>query len=70
MVDLDLLMVRVRRHVKEKTMLKLIRSWLKGGMKCGGLTEVTEQRKPQVGPLSPPLFNLMLNDLDKELERR
>ena len=69
-VNHDLLMARVRRHVKDKTMLKLIRSWLKAGVMNGGLTEATEKGTPQGGPLSPLLSNLMLNDLDKELERR
>jgi len=69
-VNHDLLMARVRRHVKDKAMLKLIRSWLKAGVMNGGLTEATEKGTPQGGPLSPLLSNLMLNDLDKELERR
>ena len=62
-VNHDLLMARVRRHVKDKTMLKLIRSWLKAGVMNGGLTEATEKGTPQGGPLSPLLSNLILNDL-------
>lgn len=69
-VNHDLLMARVRRHVKDKAMLKLIRSWLKAGVMVGGLTEATGKGTPQGGPLSPLLSNIMLDDLDKELERR
>lgn len=69
-VNHDLLMARVRRHVKDKAMLKLIRSWLKAGVMVGGLTETTDKGTPQGGPLSPLLSNIMLDDLDKELEKR
>ncbi len=69
-VNHDLLMARVRRHVKDKAMLKLIRSWLKAGVMVGGLTEATDKGTPQGGPLSPLLSNIMLDDLDKELEKR
>lgn len=69
-VNHDLLMVRVRRHVKDKAMLKLIRSWLKAGVMIGGLVRPAEKGTPQGGPLSPLLSNIMLDDLDKELEKR
>ena len=69
-VNHDLLMARVRRHVKDKAMLKLIRSWLKAGVMIGGLVKPTEKGTPQGGPLSPLLSNIMLDDLDKELEKR
>ena len=69
-VDHDLLMARVRRLVKDKAMLKLIRSWLKAGAMVGGLAEPAEKGTPQGGPLSPLLSNIMLDDLDKELEKR
>jgi RNA-directed DNA polymerase len=69
-VNHDLLMARVRRHVKDKRMLKLIRAFLKSGVLVNGITETTEKGTPQGGPLSPLLSNIMLNDLDHELEKR
>lgn len=69
-VNHDLLMARVRRHVKDKAMLKLIRSWLNAGVMINGQTEPTDKGTPQGGPLSPLLSNIILDDLDKELERR
>lgn len=66
----DLLMARVRRKVKDKRMLKLIRAFLKSGVMVGGLTKPTDKGTPQGGPLSPLLSNVLLDDLDKELERR
>lgn len=69
-VNHDLLMARVRRKVTDKGMLKLIRSFLKSGVMIGGLTETTDKGTPQGGPLSPLLSNIMLDGLDKELERR
>ena len=69
-VNHDLLMARVRRHVKDKAMLKLIRSWLNAGVMINGQTEPTDSGTPQGGPLSPLLSNIILDDLDKELERR
>ncbi len=69
-VNHDLLMARARRLVKDRAMLKLIRSWLNAGTMVGGLTESTDKGTPQGGPLSPLLSNIMLDDLDKELEKR
>lgn len=69
-VNHDLLMARVRRHVKDKRMLKLIRAFLRSGVLINGVTETTEKGTPQGGPLSPLLSNIMLNDLDHELEKR
>jgi len=69
-VNHDLLMARVRRHVKDKRMLKLIRAFLRSGVLINGITEMTEKGTPQGGPLSPLLSNIMLNDLDHELEKR
>ena len=69
-VNHDLLMARVRRHVKDKRMLKLIRAFLRSGVLINGITETTDKGTPQGGPLSPLLSNIMLNDLDHELERR
>jgi len=69
-VNHDILMSRVARKVKDKRVLKLIRKYLKSGVMVGGLVSHTEEGTPQGGPLSPLLSNIMLDDLDKELERR
>jgi RNA-directed DNA polymerase len=69
-VNHDLLMARVRRKVRDVRMLKLIRSFLNSGVMIGGVTQPTEKGTPQGGPLSPLLSNVLLDDLDKELERR
>jgi RNA-directed DNA polymerase len=69
-VNHDLLMARVRRKVKDLRMIKLLRSFLNAGVMIGGLAQTTEKGTPQGGPLSPILSNIILDDLDKELERR
>lgn len=69
-VNHDLLMGRIRRRVRDKRMLKLIRAFLRSGVMEGGLTQTTEKGTPQGGPLSPLLSNILLDDLDKELEKR
>ena len=69
-VNHDLLMGRIRRRVKDKRMLKLIRAFLRSGVMEGGLTQATDKGTPQGGPLSPLLSNILLDDLDKELEKR
>jgi RNA-directed DNA polymerase len=69
-VNHDILMERVARKVKDKTLLKLIRSYLEAGVMIGGLVEASTEGTPQGGPLSPLLSNIVLDDLDKELERR
>lgn len=66
----DLLMGRVAKRVGDKRLLKLIRAFLRSGMMEDGLVSPTEEGTPQGGPLSPLLSNLMLDDLDRELERR
>ena len=63
-------MDRVRRRVKDKRVLRLIRRYLQAGLMTGGLTTVRTEGTPQGGPLSPLLSNILLDDLDKELERR
>jgi group II intron reverse transcriptase/maturase len=65
-----MLMARVARVVKDKRVLKLIRSYLESGVMVNGVVMETEEGTPQGGPLSPLLSNIMLNDLDKELEKR
>jgi RNA-directed DNA polymerase len=69
-VNHDILMSRVARHIKDKRLLKLIRMYLQAGVLESGVRVRSEEGTPQGGPLSPLLANIMLDDLDKELERR
>ncbi len=69
-VNHDVLMARVARKVKDKRILKLIRRYLQAGMMKGGLVSPRSEGTPQGRPLSPLLSNILLDDLDKELERR
>jgi RNA-directed DNA polymerase len=63
-------MSRVARKVKDKRVLRLIRRYLQAGMMEEGLVSARREGTPQGGPLSPLLSNILLDDLDKELERR
>jgi RNA-directed DNA polymerase len=69
-VNHDILMGLVAKRVADKRLLKLIRAFLNAGVLEGGLISPTEEGTPQGGPLSPLLSNLMLDVLDKELEKR
>ena len=69
-INHDVLMGLVTKRVKDRRVIKLIRAFLNAGVMENGLVKPTEEGAPQGGPLSPILSNLMLNELDKELERR
>ena len=69
-VNHDILMGLVAKRVSDKRILKLIRRFLTAGVLIDGLVGPTEEGTPQGGPLSPLLSNLMLDVLDKELEKR
>ncbi len=69
-VDHNILMGLLRRKITDAKVLKLIRSYLQSGIMIGGLCSIPEKGTPQGGPLSPLLSNIILNELDKELERR
>jgi RNA-directed DNA polymerase len=69
-VNHDILMGLVAKRVTDKRILKLIRGFLTAGVLADGLVSLTEEGTPQGGPLSPLLSNLMLDVLDKELEKR
>jgi RNA-directed DNA polymerase len=69
-VNHDILMGLVAKRVTDKRILKLIRGFLTAGVLADGLVGATEEGTPQGGPLSPLLSNLMLDVLDRELEKR
>ena len=81
MVDLDLekffdqvnhdkLMSKIAKRINDKHLLKLIRAFLEAGVMEGGLVSPVDEGTPQGGPLSPLLSNIVLDELDRELERR
>lgn len=69
-VNHDILMERLSRRITDKTVLRLIRRFLTAGMMQEGVCVSSEEGTPQGGPLSPLLSNILLDELDKELEKR
>ena len=69
-VNHDILMGLVAKRVQDRHLLRLIRRYLTAGVLVGGMVDPMDEGVPQGGPLSPLLSNLMLDVLDKELERR
>ena len=69
-VNHDKLMGQIAERVGDKRLLKLIRAFLNAGVMENGLVSPSVEGTPQGGPLSPLLSNLVLDELDRELERR
>ncbi|EOJ3629056.1 reverse transcriptase domain-containing protein [Escherichia coli] len=69
-VNHDVLMSRIAKRVSDKRVLSLIRGYLNAGVMEAGLVMPVTEGTPQGGPLSPLLSNLLLDDFDKELEKR
>jgi RNA-directed DNA polymerase len=69
-VNHDKLMAKIAERVSDKRMLKLIRTFLRAGVMEGGLVSPVDEGTPQGGPLSPLLSNIVLDEFDRELERR
>lgn len=69
-INHDRLMTRLSKGIGDKRLLRLINGFLKAGMLADGMTEQRTAGTPQGGPLSPLLSNIVLDELDKELEKR
>jgi RNA-directed DNA polymerase len=69
-VNHDKLMAKIAERVSDKRLLKLIRVFLRAGVMEGGLVSPVDEGTPQGGPLSPLLSNIVLDEFDRELERR
>lgn len=69
-VNHDVLLSLIAKRVKDKRILHLIRAFLKAGVMAGGVVSQRVKGTPQGGPLSPLLSNILLDEFDKELERR
>lgn len=69
-VNHDRLMSRLKRDIEDKRVLWLVNQYLKAGVMVEGVVMETEEGTPQGGPLSPLLSNIVLDELDRELERR
>jgi len=69
-VNHDRLMSTLAKKISDKPLLKLIRRYLQSGVMINGVVYDTDEGTPQGGPLSPLLSNIVLDELDKELEKR
>lgn len=69
-VNHDILMSRLAKRIRDKCLLKIIRSFLEAGIMKEGVCVGRNEGTPQGGPLSPLLSNILLDELDKELEKR
>jgi RNA-directed DNA polymerase len=69
-VNHDILIDRLNKRVGDAGVTRLVRAYLNSGIMDGGITRTRDQGTPQGGPLSPLLANLLLDEVDKELERR
>ncbi len=69
-VNHDILMERLARRIEDKAVLRLIRRYLVAGIMDGGVVMARYEGTPQGGPLSPLLANVLLDEVDRELERR
>jgi group II intron reverse transcriptase/maturase len=69
-VNHDRLMARMKADIADKRVLRLVNEYLKAGVMVNGVVMETEEGTPQGGPLSPLLSNLVLDELDRELEKR
>ena len=69
-VNHDILMERLARRIDDKAVLRLIRRYLVAGIMDGGVVMARYEGTPQGGPLSPLLANVLLDEVDRELERR
>ena len=69
-VNHDKLMAKLAERVSDKRLLKLIRAFLRAGVMENGLVSPVDEGTPQGGPLSPLLSNIVLDEFDREMERR
>ena len=69
-VNHDILMDRLAKRIKDKQVLRLIRRYLQAGVMAHGVCSQRDEGTPQGGPLSPLLANVLLDEVDRELERR
>ena len=69
-VNHDRLMARMKADIADKRVLRLVNDYLKAGVMVNGVVVETEEGTPQGGPLSPLLSNIVLDEIDRELEKR